>query len=278
MYQTNLFKKVRMNLTRPLAFFDLETTGTDISVDKIIEMAIVTLFPNGKVEKVSFLFNPGKPIPPEATEIHGISDEDVKDKPLFETMAQMIFEKYFKNVDLGGFNIIRFDVPMLSEEFSRSDISFPEFGTHFADACTLFHKFNPRNLSAAFQQYCGEELQNAHSAEADTEASLQVFLKQHEMHFNPETTLEEIHEEIAKDLVDFAGKLTRNKDGEIIYAFGKDKGLAVSKYPGFGQWMLRQTWITRNTADIVTREINNPSSSRKVEERNVPTPGEDICK
>ena len=165
-----------LKLKTPLAFFDLETTGINISKDRIVEISILKIFPDGKEELKTELVNPGIPIPLETSLIHGIYDDDVKDAPLFKDLGKNI-AKFLEGSDLGGFNILKFDVPVLVEEFLRADINFDISKRRLIDAQRIFHLMEKRNLSAAYKFYCDETLENAHSAEADTIATFKIFEK-----------------------------------------------------------------------------------------------------
>ena len=156
---------MELNLTRPLAFFDLETTGIKVATDRIVEICIHRVNPDGSSKTKTLLINPGVPIPPEVTAIHGITDEDVKDAPTFREVAHELV-RFLDNCDLAGFNSNHFDIPLLVEEFLRADIDFDLKGRRFIDIQNIFHKMEPRNLYAAYKFYCNKDLENAHSAEA----------------------------------------------------------------------------------------------------------------
>src|SRR6187549_3590364 len=168
---------MKLNLRNPLCFFDLETTGINITQDRIIEIGAVKMMPNGEVIRKATRINPTIPIPAESTAIHGISDEDVKDKPTFKEVAKD-YAKFFEGSDLGGFNVLKFDIPVLVEEFLRAGVEFDYSRKKIVDAQRIFHLMEKRTLSAAYRFYVNKELVNSHSAEADAEATMEVLLAQ----------------------------------------------------------------------------------------------------
>jgi DNA polymerase-3 subunit epsilon len=174
---------MKLNLKIPLCFFDLETTGTNISNDRIIEIAVIKVTPQGEVIRKTNLVNPTVPIPPESSIFHGIYDEDVKDKPTFKEVAKD-YARFLEGCDLAGFNILKFDVPMLVEEFLRADVEFDYSRKRIIDAQRIFHLMEKRTLKAAYQFYCGKNLVDSHSAEADTEATMEVLVAQIERYDN----------------------------------------------------------------------------------------------
>lgn len=228
-----------LKLTRSLAFLDLETTGTDPVKDRIVQLAMLKWNPDGSVSPpTTLLMNPGIPISPEATAIHGISDKDVAHLPGFARYQAGIHE-YLDGCDLGGYNIIRFDIPLLSEEFARQNVRFPKPGTRFVDPQAIFFLKEPRTLAAAYQFYCGKRLVRAHDATADTLAAYEVFLGQMAKYNDLGRTIEELDRLCSPDpFVDPARKLTRNPKGEIVYAFGKNQGKAVTTDPDYAKWVL----------------------------------------
>jgi len=245
---------MKLNLKIPLCCFDLETTGINITQDRIIEIAVIKVMPNGEVIKKSNLVNPTIPISAESTAIHGISDTDIKDKPTFKEVAKE-YARFFEGADLAGFNILKFDVPMLVEEFLRAGVEFDYSRKKLIDAQKIFHMMEKRTLSAAFKFYCGKEMSNAHSAEADTQATLDVLYAQVERYENQEVTdglgkkigviqndMEVLNKLTASDLVDLAGRMTRNEKGEAVFNFGKHKNKPVSQVfkeePSYYDWMM----------------------------------------
>lgn len=236
--------------------FDIETTGTSITIDRIIELAVIKIHTNNSTEERHFVFNPEIPIPAEATAIHGISDEDVKDKPTFKSKAAEI-AKFFTGCDIAGFNSNKFDFPLLVEEFLRAGVDFETDGKRFIDAQRIFHMFEPRTLSAAYKFYCNKTLENAHSAMADTRATLEVLLAQ--MHKYPQlnNNLDEVHKLSGQDkLVDLAGRMVLNERGEPVFNFGKHRGKLVKtvlkEEPAYYDWIL-QSDFSEDTKRKLTR-------------------------
>ncbi len=232
-----------LKLTRSLIVFDLETTGINTSEDKIIEIYMIKLFANGKRQDMHHFINPGIPIPSEAMQIHGITDEMVADKPLFSALAKEIFD-FIKDCDFGGFNSNRFDLPMLIEELMRCNIMVDLLAVKFVDAQRIFHLMEPRNLAAAYQFYCNKTLENAHSAKADTEATLSILMAQTEKYYVFENTPEAIHKFTKQDMmVDLAGRFIRDENEIIFFNFGKHKGKTFESVlktePGYYDWMMR---------------------------------------
>lgn len=233
---------MQLNLTKPICFFDLETTGTNITKDRIVEISILKVFPNGKEESKTWLVNPEMPIPEEVTEIHGISDADVADKPTFKELAKEIYN-LIKDSDLGGFNSNRFDIPLLAEEMLRAEIDFDMKNRLSVDVQTIFHKMEQRTLSAAYKFYCDKNLDGAHSAEADTNATYEVLKAQIERYEDLENDTKFLAEfSSRKKFADFAGFITYNKEGVECFSFGKHKGKLVTdvleKEPGYFGWLL----------------------------------------
>ena len=233
---------MQLNLTKPICFFDLETTGVNITKDRIVEIAILKVHPNGKEENKVWLVNPGIPIPKEVTAIHGISDADVADKPFFNEIAKEIYN-IIKDSDLGGFNSDRFDIPLLAEEMLRAEVDFDMKNRMSIDVQTIFHKMEQRTLSAAYQFYCNKNLDGAHSAEADTNATYEVLKAQINRYEQIENDTKFLAEfSTRKKFADFAGFIGYNKKGEECFAFGKHKGKAVTDIiesePGYFGWLL----------------------------------------
>lgn len=237
-----------MRFIKPIVFFDLETTGTSTTSDRIVQIAAAKLQPslNGEIEIKKVLVNPGMPIPPGATKVHGITNEMVKDKPTFASYAKSLFE-LMSGCNLAGFNIRTFDVPLLAEEFSRVGIDFPEPGMCYFDSCRIFHSKEPRDLSAAVRFYTGSELTGAHDAGADVVGTIEVFRAQMKKY----TELQDMDEKQldlfctgGKNVLDLAGKIAINDDGVPVYTFGKAIGKPVSSDKGFGEWMLKGDFNT----------------------------------
>ena len=231
-----------LNLTKPICFFDLETTGINITSDRIVEIAILKVFPDGKEERKTWLVNPEMPIPVEVTEIHGITDADVADKPTFKELAKEI-NTMVKDSDLAGFNSNRFDIPLLAEEMLRANVDFDMKGRVAVDVQTIFHKMEQRTLSAAFKFYCDKNLDDAHSAAADTEATFEVLKAQIARYDELENDTKFLAEfSSRKKFADFAGFLIYNKYNEECFSFGKHKGKRVedvlNEEPGYFGWLL----------------------------------------
>jgi DNA polymerase III subunit epsilon len=244
-----------LKLKNPLAFFDLETTGINISNDRIVEISIVKLLPSGERVTKTQRINPQMPIPLESSLIHGIYDDDVKDAPTFKEVAKS-YAAFLEGCDLAGFNILQFDVPLLVEEFLRVDVDFDPSKKKLVDAQKIFHLMEKRTLAAAYKFYCGKELLDAHSAEADTMATLEVLLAQVERYEGQEVVstrgehlgkvandVAALHEITASNMVDLAGRIVRNDAGIEVFNFGKHKGKTVedifSQEPSYYDWMMR---------------------------------------
>ncbi|TYB80217.1 3'-5' exonuclease [Bizionia gelidisalsuginis] len=233
---------MELNLKKPICFFDLETTGVNISKDRVVEISILKVFPNGNKESKTWLVNPEMPIPAETTEIHGITNEKVANEPTFKALSKDI-NAMIKDCDLAGFNSNRFDIPLLAEEMLRADIDFNMKNRVAIDVQTIFHKMEKRTLGAAYQFYCNESLENAHSAEADTNATYEVLKAQIERYDDVENDTAFLSEFSAhKKFADFAGFINFNKEGVECFSFGKHKGKAVvsvlEKEPGYFGWLL----------------------------------------
>ena len=246
-----------INLNRPLVFFDLETTGTDIANDRIVEISLLKLFPSGNEDLKTFLINPGIPIPAEATAIHGITDEDVKDKPSFSALSEILLG-ILSNSDLCGYNLLKFDFPLLRMEFARNKIEFNTVGVNLIDPMRIFMKNEPRDLTAALQFYCGENLEDAHSAEADTIATKKVLLSQIQKYADVPGTVPELSSysiEGQKRFADITGKLMYNDKNEIVFSFGKHKGERVIDNADYCGWVLGADF-PEDTKAIVRQLLN----------------------
>ena len=227
-------------LLRPLIFFDTETTGVDTVKDRIIEMSTTKFFPDGTQEVKTHRFNPGIPIPPEASAVHGIRDIDVADEPTFASYAEAI-SLYFKGCDIGGFNSTKFDIPLLVEEFLRAKVDLPfDEDTKFIDALSIYHKYEKRDLSTAYMFYCGKDHTGAHGAEADTLASAEVFQAQLEK-YGLEASIDSLHAlcNNGNESIDYGRKFKRNEYGHIVFNFGKNKNKRAIDDPGYLDWMLK---------------------------------------
>ncbi len=231
-----------IQLKRPIVFFDIEATGLSIINDRIIQISLLKIFPDGKEEIKNFMFNPEKKIPDEVIAIHGITDEDVRDKPIFKAHAKDI-DDFLKDCDLGGFNLLKFDVPMLLEEFIRVGMDFDIDQRSIIDVQSIFHKMEQRTLSAAYKFYCEKELTNAHDAEADTKATWEVFNAQLARYEQLSKELPGIVAFIGNhNRVDLEGRIVKNDKGEEVFNFGKHKGKKVTQVfenePSYYNWIL----------------------------------------
>lgn len=237
---------MELNLKKPIVFFDLETTGIDVVNDRIVEISLVKIFVDGKEEIKTMRINPEMPIPPQSTEIHGISDDDVKDEPSFKIVAKDV-AKFIEGCDLAGYNSNKFDIPLLAEEFLRVDLDVDLKKRRFIDVQVIFHKMEQRTLSAAYKFYCKKNLDNAHSAEADTIATYEILKAQIDRYPDLNNDMEELsvfssHNKNA----DFAGRIVFNDKDEEIFNFGKYKGQTVEsvldKDQGYFSWMLNSNF------------------------------------
>ncbi len=246
---------MELNLKRPIVFFDLETTGINISHDRIVEISYLKIFPDGKEISKTERVNPTIPINEKATEIHGISDEDVKDCPTFQEIAKNI-AKEFEGCDLAGFNSNNFDIPLLAEEFLRAGVDVDLAKKNFIDVQVIFHRMEQRTLSAAYKFYCGKTLNNAHSAEADTKATYEILKAQLDRY--KDATYQDTKGNESKPVVnnidelakftsfnknaDYAGRIIFNENNQEVFNFGKYKGKTVEevlkKDPSYYNWMM----------------------------------------
>lgn len=232
-----------LELIRPLVIFDLETTGVNPAQDRIVELYMIKIFPSGERKDMHKLINPGIPIPQEATAIHGIHNSDIQDKPSFQDLASEVFN-FVKNCDFGGFNSNKFDMPMLVEELMRCGFEPNLLDVKFVDAQRIFHKMEPRNLSAAYRFYCDKELENAHSAKADTEATLEIIMAQVQKYPEIENTPDSIHRFTRQDrMVDLAGRFVKDDKGVVYFNFGKHRGKpfeqVMKEDHGYYDWMMK---------------------------------------
>ena len=233
---------MNLQLKRPIVFFDLETTGVDAAKDRIVEISMVKVAVDGTKTVKTRRINPEMPIPAEASAIHGITDDDVKGEPTFKQIAKSL-AAFIEGCDFGGFNSNRFDLPLLVEEFMRAGVECDFQRRKFVDVQTIFHRKEQRTLVAAYKFYCDKDLENAHSAEADTMATYEVLEAQIERYPDIGNTVDALAEFSAgKPMVDFAGRLTLNDNGEEIFTFGKYKGRKVMDVfrddPSYYSWMM----------------------------------------
>lgn len=233
---------MELKLNRPICFFDLETTGIDVVKDRIVEISILKIYPNGNKESKTWLVNPTVPIPAHSTAVHGITDEKVANEPTFKELAPQI-HTMIKDSDLAGYNSDRFDIPLLVEELLRAEIDFDIKNRVSVDVQTIFHKKEERTLSAAYKFYCNQTLENAHSAAVDTNATYEILKAQLDRYEDLENDIKSLSEfTTRKKAVDFAGFIGLNDKGEEIFTFGKHKGAKVDDIlenePGYFGWLL----------------------------------------
>ncbi len=233
---------MELNLKKPIVFFDLETTGIDVASDRIVEISLLKINPDGKEETKTMRINPEMPIPQQATEVHGITDEDVKNEPSFNIVAKDV-AKFISGCDLAGYNSNKFDIPLLAEEFLRVGVDIDLKKHRFVDVQVIFHKMEQRTLSAAYKFYCEKNLDDAHSAEADTKATYEILKAQIERYNDLNNDIEELSKFSSHNKnADFAGRIVFNDKGEEVFNFGKYKGQTVEsvleKDQGYFGWML----------------------------------------
>lgn len=295
---------MKLNLKRPLAFFDLEATGTIIGFDRIVEIAVLKVLPDGSREMKNARINPEMPIPLETSLIHGIYDEDVKDAPTFKQAAPE-FAAFLEDCDLAGYNSNKFDIPMLMDEFLRVGVPFELDNRKFVDVQNIFHQMEQRTLKAAYKFYCGKDLENAHSADADTTATYEVLLGQLERYKDAEfvdkkgnvsvpvkNDVDALHEFTnLHNPVDFAGRLVFNADGVEVFNFGKHKGRCVEEVfqaePSYYAWMqngdfplytkkcLEKIWVRWNEKKVLVKKTTETKIEVENTGRQV-TPKKDI--
>lgn len=238
---------MKLNLRRPMVFFDLETTGTNISTDRIVEISVVKVLPDGSIDggaAKTKRINPEMPIPAEATAVHHITDDDVRDCPTFRQYAKSL-KAYLEGCDFCGFNSNRFDLPMLAEEFMRAGVDVGFFKkAQYVDVQNIYHKLMPRTLVAAYKEYCNKDLEGAHSADADTMATYEVLCAQLDKHSNElENSVDFLSEFSSRGkTADFAGRIGYDENGVEIITFGKHKGKSVEevfrKEPSYYDWIM----------------------------------------
>ncbi len=247
---------MKLKLNRPLIFFDLETTGTNITRDRIVEISVLKLMPDGTHTEKTRRINPEMHIPEESTAIHHITDSDVADCPTFKQVARSLAQ-YFEGCDIAGFNSNRFDIPLLDEEFNRAGVDFDFSRAKFVDVQTIFHKREPRNLVAAYRFYCGKELEGAHSADCDTMATYEVLLGQMEKYGDLPGDIGALSEYSSQNRnVDFMGRMVYDEQGREVINFGKYKGRIAEDVlradAGYYGWIM-QGDFPHNTKQAFTR-------------------------
>ena len=231
---------MKLALERDIIFFDLETTGVEVT-DRILELYAVRIMPDGRRETVHEFFNPGIPIPPEATQVHGITDAMVADKPRFSSLADRL-SSFFSDADLAGYNIRRFDVPLLMEEFHRcAQYPIKLQGTRMVDPYVIFLKKEPRDLSAAVRFYCGEEPMDAHSAKSDVEMTLKVFDRQLERYPELGADVANLDRFVAEGYFGLDNKFRIDPQGRIVFNFGKNRGRPIAEDPEYLEWMYKKS-------------------------------------
>ncbi len=247
---------MKLNLKNPIVFFDLETTGINVSSDRIVEITYLKVEPNGNKTSKTLRINPQMHIPEQASAVHGIYDQDVADCPTFRQVAASI-AKDIEGCDLAGYNSINFDIPLLVEEFLRADVDIDLKRRKFVDVMVIFYKQEPRNLSAAYKFYCGKDLSNAHSSEADTMATLEILEAQLCRYGDLENTIDFLSEYSSHNKnVDYAGRIIYDDKKREIFNFGKYKGMLVVEVfrrdPSYYQWMMNGDFPLY-TKKVITR-------------------------
>jgi len=262
------FRYMSLNLKNDLCVFDIESTGLDVSLDRIVEISILKIDPKGKETHLTMRINPEMEISEESSEIHGITQEDIKDEPTFKEVADQI-ATFIGNADLAGFNSNNFDIPMLAEEFLRVDYDFDMRARKFIDVQNIFHKMEQRTLVAAYKFYCEKDLVNAHSAEADVIATYEVLKAQVERYEELENDIEFLAEFSTHNkfkIIDFAGRLAENEAGKPVYNFGKHKGKTIEEVdknePGYYGWMMNSNF-PRYTKAVLKKELDKIKSKKQ---------------
>lgn len=255
---------MELNLTKPICFFDLETTGIEVAKDRIVEISILKVYPNGNRESRTWLVNPEMPIPAESSAIHGITDEKVASEPTFKELSKTIYNM-IKDSDLAGYNSDRFDIPLLAEEMLRAGIDFDLGNKVTVDVQTIFHKMEKRTLEAAYKFYCDKTLVDAHSAEADTLATYEILKAQLERYEELENDMRFLGEFTNRRRnADFAGFIAYDEEEREVFAFGKHKGKLVEaildEEPGYFGWILNADfplYTKKVLTAIKLRKLNN---------------------
>ena len=252
---------MKLNLKNPIVFFDLETTGTDIVHDRIVEISYHKVYPNGREEGKTLRINPQMSIPPASTAVHGITDEDVKDCPTFKEVAREI-ARDIEGCDLAGFNSNRFDVPMLAEELLRADVDLDLKRRKFVDVQVIFHKMEQRTLAAAYKFYCHKELTDAHTAEADTMATYEVLQAQLDRYPELQNDVDFLAKFTTQsNNADFAGRIVYNERGEEVFNFGKYKGKKVTDVfntdIGYYGWMMSNDFALHTKKVLTAIKLRN---------------------
>ncbi|WP_397447238.1 exonuclease domain-containing protein [Polaribacter sp. R77954] len=265
---------MNLKLTKPIVFFDLETTGVNIGNDRIVEISILKVFPNGNKESKTWLVNPEIEIPQGATDVHGITNEKVVTEPTFKELAPKVNEM-IAGCDLAGFNSNRFDIPLLAEELMRAGIDFDMKNRKAIDVQVIFHKKEQRTLGAGYQFYCGKELEGAHGAEADTNATYEILLAQVAKYDDIGNSVDELSEfSTHGKRADFAGFILMNEDDQEIFSFGKYKGRTVEEVlkenPGY------HNWIQNADFPLYTKKVLKEIKERMSKPKNTMTDAEKL--
>ncbi|APZ46590.1 DNA polymerase III subunit epsilon [Polaribacter reichenbachii] len=263
---------MNLKLEKPIVFFDLETTGVNIGNDRIVEISILKVFPNGNKESKTWLVNPEIEIPKEASDIHGITNEKVVTEPTFKELAKKV-NKMIMGCDLAGFNSNRFDIPLLAEELMRAGIDFDMNNRKAIDVQVIFHKKEQRTLSAGYQFYCGKELEGAHGAEADTNATFEILLAQLDKYDDIGNTVDALSEYSTHGKrADFAGFILMNDEDQEIFSFGKYKGRTVEEVlkenPGYHNWIQNADFplYTKKVLKQIKERMSAPKKNTMTDE------------
>lgn len=263
---------MKLQLKRPLAIFDIEATGLNVSKDRIVEIAIIKVHPNGLEESFITRVNPEMEIPKEVSEIHGIYAADIQDAPTLAEIAPKIVS-FIGDADLAGYNSNKFDIPILAEELLRVGVDMDLASKKFVDVQNIFHKMEQRTLAAAYQFYCQQQLDNAHNALADTKATWEILQQQLEKYPELQTDIDFLAD-FSKggnlSLVDFAGRLARNERDEVVYNFGKHKGKTVAQVaeeePGYYGWFISEsTDFPKYTKQKLMQEMDRIKAKQRSE-------------
>lgn len=264
---------MELKLTKPIVFFDLETTGVSIATDRVVEIAILKIHPNGNKESKTWLVNPEMEIPAGSIEIHGITNEKVAAEPTFKVLAKEI-DAMIAGCDLAGFNSNRFDIPLLAEELMRAGVDFDMENRKAVDVQVIFHKKEQRTLSAGYQFYCGKELEGAHGAEADTNATYEILKAQLDTYDDIENSIEALSEYSSHNKrADFAGFILFNDDKQEIFSFGKYKGRTVEdvlkENPGYNSWIQNADFplYTKKVLRLIKERMSAPKSTMTDEQK-----------
>ena len=266
---------MELNLTRPIVFFDLETTGINIATDKIVEISILKVFPNGNKESKTWLVNPEIEIPQGAIDVHGITNEKVVTEPTFKELASKVSEM-IADADLAGFNSNRFDIPLLAEELMRVGVDFDMKNRKAIDVQVIFHKKEQRTLGAGYQFYCGKVLEGAHGAEADTNATYEILMAQLDKYDDIENSVDALSKFSTHGIrADFAGFILMNEEDQEVFSFGKYKGKTVEEVfnenPGYHNWIQNADFplytkkVLREIKDRMSKPKNKMTDSEKLE-------------